>query len=452
MIYPLNWFYNKIKGYLSRDNITIYLKGVPGNIPYMWHWIGTYAVLQISRPKNIVLNFELTCGPASHYDIFPFSMEILIDGVAAGKVNFDECEQSYDVCLQIPSSRDLVLVAFQSNAYFSTPLVARGLKEKKITARITNMKVTNKQNDEISLGKLPIMKVKYSHSRLKPLAKGSTAAQAVFNNRPCPVCGKNNAEASSFLGTLQPTRNLGKIFYNLLECKQCDLIFQNHLPCSYALNYIYSLTRQFDGADKYEGVKAEVTLNFFRNSFRKLTSKSKSGDFKMLEIGAGLSWMARVTKECFPTSLTVGQDVSGECVRVCSWVDHYIVGDLFACSEKIDRHGPYQLISMTHVIEHLADPVAYLRYCRKLLAGNGIIFVTAPHRPIGWHKGVSFSLWENWSYNHVPGHLQYFNRKSICKVADLAGLQVLKYIDSAENGQAFEAWLAQPSYMFHPEI
>ena len=51
--------------------------------------------------------------------------------------------------------------------------------------------------------------------------------------------------------------------------------------------------------------------------------------------------------------------------------------------------------------------------------------------------------WQEWSYNHVPAHLQYFNEQSMKRCAERAGLAVHYFDTTSEDGQVFEAWLGQ---------
>jgi hypothetical protein len=41
----------------------------------------------------------------------------------------------------------------------------------------------------------------------------------------------------------------------------------------------------------------------------------------------------------------------------------------------------------------------------------------------------------------VPAHLQYFSKRGMKTAAGLAGLRLRHWDASAEDGQAFEAWL-----------
>jgi 2-polyprenyl-3-methyl-5-hydroxy-6-metoxy-1,4-benzoquinol methylase len=160
----------------------------------------------------------------------------------------------------------------------------------------------------------------------------------------------------------------------------------------------------------------------------------------VLEVGAGLAWMCRAAKAVNPDNVTVALDISPEAVDKCPWVDFYILGDIL--DARMDERAPYDVISLTHVIEHLVDPVEVIRRCKSLLRQHGVIFVTAPHRPIGWRDSeTEIAVWEKYSYNHVPAHIQYFSKKSMRKLAEKAGCTLDRWSHNSEEGQAFEAWL-----------
>jgi hypothetical protein len=90
----------------------------------------------------------------------------------------------------------------------------------------------------------------------------------------------------------------------------------------------------------------------------------------------------------------------------------------------------------------LPDPVAAVQRCKSLLADSGTIFITAPFRPKNWEDGKStIAQWREYSYNHVPAHIQYFSRESMAKLVANVGCDLCYWNDRADDGQAFEAWL-----------
>ncbi|HEX8805610.1 MAG TPA: class I SAM-dependent methyltransferase, partial [Candidatus Aquilonibacter sp.] len=133
---------------------------------------------------------------------------------------------------------------------------------------------------------------------------------------------------------------------------------------------------------------------------------------------------------------TIAQDVSGEASRNCPWVDEYHVGSL----ETLPDSGPFDLISLTHVIEHLPDPMATLLYAAKRLAPGGRLFVTGPYRPAGDAR-APLARWETYSYLHVPAHLTYLSERWFRRLAGESGLELESWDASHEGGDAFEAIL-----------
>jgi SAM-dependent methyltransferase len=125
----------------------------------------------------------------------------------------------------------------------------------------------------------------------------------------------------------------------------------------------------------------------------------------------------------------------------CSLTTHYLQTEV--TDSRLAQYGPYDLISMTHVVEHLVEPVAVVSRCRELLAPDGLIFVTAPHRPRGWQDAMpDLTTWTAYSYNHVPAHIQYFSEASLERLATTCNCALVYWSHDHEGGEAFEAWLA----------
>src|SRR6266478_1637284 len=107
-------------------------------------------------------------------------------------------------------------------------------------------------------------------------------------------------------------------------------------------------------------------------------------------------------------------------------INEQTVRNAFEIQRAFQRAHPFRHVQ----IDNFLEP----EICERLLA---------PHRPEGWQLGKStISEWQKYSYNHVPGHIQYFSRESMKKLADRSGCNLCYWEDNHENGQAFEAWLA----------
>lgn len=260
--------------------------------------------------------------------------------------------------------------------------------------------------------------------------------------RICPICCSQTA--TKHLGLLKATsyhvRGIGPKHFDLVCCSACELIFLSPLPPQKAFESLYIRFPQFVGHPAYQGSQAKMALEFYRNCLAEILSRLPTGQSfdRVLEIGSGVSLISLAAKLLDYRTVAVAQDISPEASELCPWVDHYFVGTLESKEEEIQALGPYDVISMTHVIEHLPHPVHVLRLCSNWLSERGTIFVTAPSRPVGWNDSSSFEIWKNWEYNHTPAHLQYFNHRSLEQCSLQSGLHLLKY---EPDKDAFVAWL-----------
>jgi SAM-dependent methyltransferase len=247
------------------------------------------------------------------------------------------------------------------------------------------------------------------------------------------------------MGSLETTGEIAfdRKAYDLVECESCELVYLSPTPPGEDLDRIYLASSQFTDDLYTDPQRVAAILEYMTSCLTRMLAsagKTRASRIATLEIGAGLAWMARAAKSLNPSSATTSQDISSEAAAHCPWVDSYVRGDMD--DPRLDARGPYDVISLTHVIEHLPEPIGALKRCKALLAPGGTILVTAPHRPLGWRRGVSdASLWRTYSYNHVPAHIQYFSRKSMATFARRIGCELAFFDDRSEGGQAFEAWL-----------
>ena len=85
--------------------------------------------------------------------------------------------------------------------------------------------------------------------------------------------------------------------------------------------------------------------------------------------------------------------------------------------EQSFADGSFDLITMTHVIEHLDDPVRTLRECRRVLAPDGALLVSTPNVR-SWGHTVFEKCWIGLD---VPRHIYVFGSASLQRVAQSAG-------------------------------
>jgi 2-polyprenyl-3-methyl-5-hydroxy-6-metoxy-1,4-benzoquinol methylase len=81
----------------------------------------------------------------------------------------------------------------------------------------------------------------------------------------------------------------------------------------------------------------------------------------------------------------------------------------------------FDAITMSHLIEHVHDPLSLLRECRRILKPRGHLVMVTPNSE-GWgHQRFGGS----WMHLDPPRHLHIFNRQSLRELTGRAGLQLV---------------------------
>ncbi len=398
-----------------------------------WRWMSTIGHMRV--PSVILpaeIYFELSCGQPECYDRFPFDLRIFAGGKLVRSITFRRGEPAEIVQMYLDQPHQEVPIRLESAESFVPSLCGKSNDIRRISVRLSHLRIEpiaepqqNKASNNQTMG-----------ARLEPSNLYS------LSHRSCPLCGNAQLVDRQLLGCLPSSSPFGPRKYHLVSCSHCGLIYLSPLPNKEVLDAIYVHSPQFDACACYKGRRTLLAIGF------RLAALLEHLDLmfepvRVLEIGGGLSWMSRAAKFLNKRSITVVQDISSETAGACRWVDHYVVGDLTDKLDEIGKYGPFQIISLTHVIEHLPDPLGTLQICRQLLECRGRIFVTAPQKPTNWSLSDPFTAWETWNYAHVPAHLQYFDGVSMRRCADLAGLNMVYYDASPEGGQALEAWLSK---------
>jgi 2-polyprenyl-3-methyl-5-hydroxy-6-metoxy-1,4-benzoquinol methylase len=119
---------------------------------------------------------------------------------------------------------------------------------------------------------------------------------------------------------------------------------------------------------------------------------------------------------------TFGVEFSPEAVEMCRRKGlHVEQADL----ENLDPPlGRFRTIVLSHVLEHLADPISVLKRVSRGLADGGVIVICVPNidSPI---RRIFGANWHGWD---PPFHLVHYNERSLTNACDKAGLKVTRVI------------------------
>lgn len=106
------------------------------------------------------------------------------------------------------------------------------------------------------------------------------------------------------------------------------------------------------------------------------------------------------------------------------------IGDLHSAAFP---DGTFEAVTLSHVIEHVPNPIGLLEEVRRILKPNGRIVVTTPNSGSFGHDKYQ----AHWFGLDPPRHLQVFSVNTLRNCALRAGIRVLESTSSAANADIF---------------
>jgi SAM-dependent methyltransferase len=146
-----------------------------------------------------------------------------------------------------------------------------------------------------------------------------------------------------------------------------------------------------------------------------LVQGSNSSECRVLDIGSGQGDLLVKLRPWLPEARLVGFELSESGVAVSQKKvpdATFLVADLFAPPTELKEYEGWATNAVcSEVLEHVDDPIAFLRQARPYLADGAKLIVTVPGGPMS-------------AFDKVIGHRQHFDRESIRRVLEQAGFAV----------------------------
>ena len=195
----------------------------------------------------------------------------------------------------------------------------------------------------------------------------------------CPVCGSGNVIEQGLY------RNKHPLFDSCSRviCGDCEMIFASPMPCESALleynTHYFAVAHGGQPTDKlaiafFAGI-ARVR-HAFVSRFLMQHQITVNG---VLELGPGPGYFARSWIQDMPQSSYYAVETDGSCHQALRELGVQIV-DLADCP-------PVDMVVASHVLEHVPDPVGFIRTATRGLRPGGVLFAEIPCRD--WeHKAI----------------------------------------------------------------
>jgi SAM-dependent methyltransferase len=241
---------------------------------------------------------------------------------------------------------------------------------------------------------------------------------------PCPLCGGSRTEMlyagcwDRLLGT--PGR------FDVVRCTDCGLARTNPRPTREAIGVHYPDSYAFFGGDGLEHGKAYGTFRDVARWPYRTRFGSESpvvaprGGNRLLDIGSATGqYLAEMVEAGWePWGIEPNRDAARRTIeRLGIPEERVFVGS----AEDADfPDASFDLVTMSHVLEHLHDPLDVLRKVQRWLRPGGVVRIWLPNFGSA-ERRVFGRLWLGLD---VPRHLTHFTPKTLGLMLERTGFEV----------------------------
>ncbi len=210
--------------------------------------------------------------------------------------------------------------------------------------------------------------------------------------------------------------------FQMVRCASCGLVYQRLRPRREDIGQFYS-----SEYDCYESLvrRGPIVRALAQVSARRLVKTiealrpPKNNVFLDFGCGSG-TWMELFASINVPWQM-VGTEISPELIEQVKAMgfEGLVCND--ADVEKFFEPGSVGVVHMNHVIEHVQSPLVLFQKLREILAPGGILIGQTPDSDC-LEVRLFKDSWVQW---HLPRHLVIFDKATMRKHAEKAGLEVV---------------------------
>ena len=229
------------------------------------------------------------------------------------------------------------------------------------------------------------------------------------NGSACPIC--RNAEDTFFLAKVLLN---GTAEFALDECSRCRIRYFNPMPDDRQLAEYY--VPVYYGGDWYKQLGKGMA--FARRELAGITP----GLF--LDVGCSLGHFIEGIRRHSQWKVA-GVEWSHESVQFARAQLGLDVrqGELADCGFEA---GSVDYLHVNNVLEHVRDPIGFLKECRRILNPGGTFCLSVPNGWVDSRSLVNYYRQENRPGRSKDGHLFFFHRQALLALLGQCGFSLRK--------------------------
>jgi SAM-dependent methyltransferase len=191
---------------------------------------------------------------------------------------------------------------------------------------------------------------------------------AAWEDVPCPFCGSRERRLYEKFGW--------KLRFTWVTCLGCGLIYQAPRP-RYDSEFVETAYGDYVSLSEVSGASEEQKRKWL-SAFEPVVAEMRGFDTRgsaILDVGSCMGLFLRAAKPHWKKAM--GVEISG---KMRAYVERDLGVEVFGEPfETLSTGERFSCIHMSHVLEHVPDPSAWLRKARELLVEDGLLVIAVPH-------------------------------------------------------------------------
>jgi SAM-dependent methyltransferase len=194
-------------------------------------------------------------------------------------------------------------------------------------------------------------------------------------------------------------------------------------------------------------------LKDIQERLEKMAHKFENREIKFLDIGCGEGYSLIEGRK--KNWICYGNDISDN--RVQEAKDENIkfnLGDIFSAKYPKDF---FDIVHMDSVLEHLTDPIDYLKELNRIMNKNGLIYIGVPNEDSLFDnfRQIAFKFIGKSEFSAKikpfapPFHVSGFTKKSLYKIAEITNFKVMEIKNFATHFEFMKYQFTSKSYWIH---
>lgn len=234
-------------------------------------------------------------------------------------------------------------------------------------------------------------------------------------SRPCPICDERSADALLHLPFALPEGSPLPDAYDVVACRSCGFVYAD-TPVAQP-----EYDRYYHEHSKYEDPLVATGGSQTAHDRSRIAAQADrirqriSADARILDIGCAGGGLLLALRERGCHDL-VGVDGAAACIAALSLQGIIAIEAPLSTLGAAGLRPEYDLIILSHVLEHVVDLRPLLQAVRALLAPGGAIYVETPDASsYPGHVFVPYYFFDS-------EHINHFDPESIAALARVCGL------------------------------